>query len=74
MTKSTWPRRVVPVIVGAAVIVATGMLLDRKKTLADLTVGQIEDAITSLDPVTRAAVVARLGADAAGQIKNRLHD
>ena len=74
MTKSDWVRRVAPVIVGAAAIAVTRLVLDRKRSLAELTVAQIEDAITALDPVTRTAVVARLGVDAAEQVKSRLHD
>lgn len=74
MHKSEWLRTALPAVVGLALLTLMGMVLRRKRTLAVDTVGQIENAIATLDPVTRAAVVAKLGVDAAGQIKGRLHD
>ena len=74
MTKSDWVRRVVPGVVGLAAVAVARVMLDRKRTLAELTVGQIEDAITALDPVTRAAVLTRLGVDVVDQVKARIHD
>ncbi|CAJ1501081.1 hypothetical protein MU0083_002592 [[Mycobacterium] kokjensenii] len=74
MARFDWVRQVVPAVVAVAALAIVGTVLNRKRTLADLTVAQIEDSITALDPVTRAAVVARLGADTAEQVKSRLHD
>jgi len=45
--------------------------LVEKRETADLTTQQIEDAISALDPSTRAAVIGRLTADAGQQIKDR---
>jgi hypothetical protein len=52
----------------AAVLVAAAIELRGKKQEADLVVGDIEDRVAALDPVTRAAVVARLSADEAKHI------
>jgi hypothetical protein len=45
--------------------------LREKKATADKTTQQIEDTISALDPTTRAAVIARLTADAEQQVKDR---
>lgn len=59
-------------IVGAVVLVATAAAvalalseLREKKRQADVAVHDIEAQLDSLDPVTRAAVMARVGADTA---------
>ncbi len=65
-------------ILRIALLVAAGLLalaatkLREKKEAADLTTTQIEDTIAALDPVTRAAVIARLTADAGHQVKERV--
>jgi hypothetical protein len=48
----------------AVILAAAAMQLREKKQSADLVVGEIEDRLAGLDPVTRAAVVAELSADA----------
>jgi len=58
---------------GLALVVAAAQLRE-KKQLVDLTTQQIEDQIAALDPGTRAAVVARLSADAARAGRDRLQN
>ncbi len=47
--------------------------LRAEKGLVDLTVAQIEEQVLALDPVTRAAVIARLTSDAARAAKDQAH-
>ena len=51
---------------------AAARVLNEKRRVVDLTVQQIEDAITALDPASRAAVVARLTAEAVDSAKARV--
>lgn len=51
---------------------ATVMVLNKKKQTVDMTVRQIEDAISALDPASRAAVVGRLTAEAVDNVKVRI--
>lgn len=63
----------VGLLLGGGALIAFGLRRVGQKTLlAEATTGQIENAIAALDPVTRAAVIARLTADAAEQVKDRL--
>lgn len=55
---------------GAAIAFAV-VKLRRTQELAIQTAGDIEAQIDALDPVTRAAVVAKLSADAARDVKTR---
>lgn len=57
----------------ACVLVAAASLLREKKVAVDMTTQQIEDTLSALDPATRAAVVARLTADAGATVDNHLH-
>ena len=52
-------------LAGLAAVVAAWLKVQERKQLADATVTDIEDQLDELDPMTRAAVVARLGKDAA---------
>ncbi len=56
--------RVVLLAAAALALVAAAIQVRQKEQLAALTVDEIESQIAALDPATRAAVVARLGADA----------
>ena len=47
----------------AVALAAAAMQLRGKRHTAELTVESIEAQLDALDPVTRAAVIARLGAD-----------
>ena len=55
----------------AVLLVVAAAQLRKKKQLVDLTAQQIEDQIAALDPGTRAAVIARLTADAARAGRDR---
>ncbi|BBX14100.1 hypothetical protein MNVM_31810 [Mycobacterium novum] len=63
----------VGLLLGGAALIAFGIRRVGEKTLlAEATTGQIEATIAALDPATRAAVIARLTADAAELVKDRL--
>jgi hypothetical protein len=55
----------------AAGIVFVAVKLRRTQRLAIRTAGDIEAQLDALDPVTKAAVVAKLSADAAKDVKSR---
>jgi hypothetical protein len=64
------PRIIGAVLLAAAAVVlaAAAYQLRGKHQQADLTVQNIHDQLDALDPVTRAAVVARLTADEAKKV------
>jgi len=73
------PRDILRVILLSAaaglLAVAASTLRDvlrQKIQTVDLTTRQIEDAISALDPGSRAAVIARLTADAGQQFKEHV--
>jgi hypothetical protein len=51
-------------------IVAVVFKAKEKKRIADETAQEIEDELAELDPATRAAVIAKLGADALAETKH----
>jgi hypothetical protein len=57
----------------AAAFIAAALQLREKRATVEMTAQGIEDQLNALDPATRAAVVARLGADATRDIKSHLH-
>jgi hypothetical protein len=61
--------RVALLIGAAAALAAAAMAVQERHTLADQTVDDIEAQLASLDPATRAAVVAKLGRDAAEAVR-----
>ncbi len=63
--------RLALVVAAAAAVAATVVVLQRKRELAIDVTDQIEDELSDLDPVARAAVVGRLAKDTADEI--RLH-
>jgi len=69
------PRNILRIVLLSA---AAGLLaiaaneLRKKQETVDQTTQQIEDTISALDPGTRAAVIARLTADAGHQVKDRV--
>jgi hypothetical protein len=69
------PRNILRVVLLAAaaglLAVAASVLREKKETV-DVTTRQIEDAISALDPGSRAAVIARLTADAVQQVKEHV--
>ena len=64
--------RIVLLAAAAALLAFAAKELREKKETVDLTTRQIEDTISALDPGTRAAVIARLTADAGHQVKGRV--
>ena len=70
MTSSTRIiRAVLLVAVAAAAAVAVVQLRGRKKT-AELTAENIHEQLDALDPVTRAAVIARLSSDEVQKVRD----
>jgi hypothetical protein len=70
-----WSRVLTGTLVLAAIGVAAYYAVttfQEKKALADTTVGNIQGELDNLDPVTRAAVIAKLSSDAARDMKGRL--
>jgi hypothetical protein len=57
----------------AAILVAAAEGLRHKHQQADLTVQNIHDQLDALDPATRSAVIARLTADEAKEVRDHLH-
>ena len=55
-----------------ALAVAAAQLRDKRQT-AELTVQNIEEQINALDPVTRAAVIARLSSDEVKKVRSQHH-
>ena len=64
-------RAIVFVAVAAAVALAAGQLRGEHRKIS-LNVDEIEEQIAALDPVTRAGVIARLTADAAKTVHERV--
>ena len=65
MHRTRWIVRVVVLAAAAAAVTVVVLELRQKKRLADAAVHDIEAQLDALDPLTRAAVVARGGADTA---------
>lgn len=65
MHRARWIVGAVVVVAAAAAVAVAVSGLREKKRQADLAVSDIEAQLDSLDPVTRATVMARVGADAA---------
>jgi hypothetical protein len=57
-------------VVAAVLLAAAAVQLRDKRELAELTVQNIHDQLDALDPVTRAAVVARLGSDEVAKVRD----
>lgn len=55
----------------AAILLVGAVQLRKKKQAADVIAGDIEDQLASLDPVTRAAVVAKLSTDATKHVRRK---
>jgi len=68
------PRRILRVtllVAGAGLLTVAAGVLREKRLAVDATTQQIEDTISALDPTVRAAVIARLTADAGEKVKDR---
>jgi hypothetical protein len=67
------------VVTGTLILAAIGVAayyavttFQEKKALADTAVSNIQGELDNLDPVTRAAVIAKLSSDTAKDIKGRV--
>ena len=68
MPDSRVALRVGLLIAAAAALAFAAVQVREKKSLALATVDEIESQLASLDPATRAAVVAKLSADGAKKV------
>ena len=73
MGSSTRIIRAVLLAAAAAALAFAAYQLREKHQEADLTVQNIHDQLDALDPATRSAVIARLTADEAKEVRDRLH-
>jgi hypothetical protein len=69
MNDTTRILKAIMLAAAAAILLAAAVQLRGKKQSADLIVDEIEDRLAELDPVTRAAVVARLSVDAGKHVR-----
>ena len=65
--------RILLLVVAGASLVALALDLQKKRQVADAAAQGIEDKLAELDPVTRAAVVAKLAAGAAEHVQEARH-
>ncbi|HEV8274723.1 MAG TPA: hypothetical protein VGQ26_03355 [Streptosporangiaceae bacterium] len=71
MTSSTRTIRVALLVAAAAVLAAAAAQLRDKRQTAELTAENIQEQLDALDPVTRAAVIARLSSDEVKKVRDR---
>lgn len=71
MTSSTRIVRAALLAAAAAALAAAAVQLREKRQTAELTVDDIHEQLDALDPVTRAAVVARLSSDEVKKVRDR---
>jgi hypothetical protein len=67
---STRMIRAVLLVAAAAVLAAAAALLRDKRQTAELTVDDIHEQLDALDPVTRAAVIAKLTSDEVKKVRD----
>ena len=70
MTSTRIIRATLLVAAAAALAFAAVQLRDKRQT-ADLTVENIHEQLDALDPVTRAAVIAKLSSDEVQKVRGR---
>jgi hypothetical protein len=63
--------RVALLVAAAAILAAAAAQLRDKRKTAELTVENIHEQLDALDPVSRAAVVAKLGSDEVKKVRDR---
>jgi hypothetical protein len=71
MGSSTRIIKAVLLAAAAIALAAAAIQLREKRQTAELTVDDIHAQLDALDPVTRAAVIARLSADEVEKVRNR---
>jgi len=60
-------------VAAAVALVAAAAQLRDKRQLAELTAENIHEQLDALDPVTRAAVIARLSSDEVKKVRGQRH-
>lgn len=65
--------RVVLLVAAAGLLAIAAHVLRDKKLAVETITQQIEDTISALDPVTRAAVITRLSTDVGEKVKGRIN-
>jgi hypothetical protein len=73
MSLSPRTIRVALLVATAVVLLAAAVQLREMHDTAELTVDNIEEQLDALDPVTRAAVIARLSSDEVKKVRDRRH-
>jgi hypothetical protein len=71
MSPSTRIIRAALLVAAAAVLAAAAAKLRGKRQAARLTVDSIHEQLDALDPVTRAAVIARLSSDEVKKVRDQ---
>ncbi len=71
MTPSTRLIRAALLVAAAAFVAAAALQLRDKRQTAKLTAENIHEQLDALDPVTRAAVIARLSSDEVKKVRDR---
>jgi hypothetical protein len=71
MITSTRIIRAALLVAAAAILAAAAVQLRDKRQTAELTVDNIHTQLDALDPVTRAAVIARLSSDEVKKVRDR---
>ena len=71
MGPSTRIIRAVLLVAAAAILAAAAVQLRDKHQTAELTVENIHAQLDALDPVTRAAVIARLSSDEVKKVRDQ---
>ena len=72
MSASRTILRAVLLSAAAGLLALAANTLRERRLAVETTTQQIEDTISALDPATRAAVIARLTADAGEKMKGRV--
>jgi len=63
--------RAVLLVAAAALLAAAAVQLRDKRQMAELTVENIQQQLDALDPVSRAAVIARLSSDEVKKVRGQ---
>ena len=71
MSLSPRTIRVALLVATAVVLLAAAVQLRDMRDTAELTVDNIEEQLDALDPVTRAAVIARLSSDEVKKVRDQ---
>jgi hypothetical protein len=73
MSQSPRIIRAALLVAAAVALAAAAAQLRDKRQMAELTVENIHEQLDALDPVTRAAVIARLSSDEVKKVRGQRH-